>query len=344
MHFFNKWCLIFAAIFILMVPNLFADSHLPGKGITVTPARATWNTGFFQEALVRKALTELGYKVKKPKDLQNPIFYKSVALGDVDYWTNGWFPNHDSQLPKNFHEKAALYGYVVKAGGLQGYLVSKKAVEQFGIKSLDDFKRPEVIKAFDKNRDGKADLTACPPGWGCENVIAHHIKVYGLKDYINPVKASYEAGMASALGAHKAGEPIFFYTWAPNWTIFKLKPGKDVMWINVPKIMPKESQAPGKDRMTVSGIQGAVSDPVKLGFVVSDIRIVANKAFIAKNPAIKKFFEVFKLPLLDISGQNTRMNEGEKSQKDIDRHADEWIAKNKAQWDAWLDMARKAAH
>ena len=285
----------------------------------------------------------MGYKVKAPKDLQNPIFYKSVALGDVDYWTNGWFPNHDSQLPKGFYDDADVYGYVVKAGGLQGYLVSKDAVEKFGIKSLDDFKRPEVMEAFDKNGDGKADLTACPPGWGCENVIAHHMKVYGLDDYINPVKASYEAGMASALGDFKGGEPIFFYTWAPNWTIFKLKPGKDVMWVNVPKIIPKDSQKVAVDRMTVSGVEGAVSDPIKLGFVVSDIRIVANKKFIEKNPAAKKFFEVFTLPLADINAQNARMNAGEKSEKDIAKHVDEWIANNTATWNGWLAEARKAA-
>ena len=76
------------------------------KNVTARPARATWNTGFFQEAVVRKGIEALGYEVEKPKDLQNPIFYQSVALGDVDYWTNGWFPNHNSQLPKNFYEKA----------------------------------------------------------------------------------------------------------------------------------------------------------------------------------------------------------------------------------------------
>ncbi|NIQ98295.1 MAG: proline/glycine betaine ABC transporter substrate-binding protein ProX, partial [Desulfuromonadales bacterium] len=47
----------------------------------------------------------------------------------------------------------------MKAGGLQGYLVSKREVEKFNIKSLDDFKRPEVKAAFDANGDGKADLT-----------------------------------------------------------------------------------------------------------------------------------------------------------------------------------------
>lgn len=343
----RKFTRVFVCVSLMLflaVPATWAGSHMPGKGVTVQPARATWNTGFFQEALVRKGLEQMGYTVKKAKDLQNPIFYKSVALGDVDYWANGWFPNHNSQLPKDFYDKADTVGYIVKAGGLQGYLVSKRDVEKYNIKSLDDFKRPEVKNAFDKNGDGKADLTACPPGWGCENVIAHHMKVYDLDDAINPVKAAYEAGMASALGAYKSGEPVFFYTWAPNWTIFKLKPGKDVMWINVPKIMPKESQAPAKDRMTQSGIEGAVTDPVKLGFVVSDIRVVANKTFMEKNPAARKFFELVTIPLADINEQNTRMNEGEKSQKDIDRHADEWIAKNKAQWDQWIAEAVKAAH
>ncbi len=320
-----------------------AFSALPGEGVTVKPARATWNTGFFQEALVRRGLEQLGYDVEKPKDLQNPIFYKSVTLGDVDYWTNGWFPNHEGQFPKNFYDDADAYGYIVKAGGLQGYLVSKEHVEKYDIKSLDDFKREEVKKAFDKDGDGKADMTACPPGWGCETVIAHHMDVYDLHDHINPIKASYEAGMASAIAAYRADEPIFFYTWAPNWTIFKLKPGEDVMWINVPEIIPKESQKSGVDRMTQSGIEGAVSDPIKLGYVVSDIRIVANKKFVEANPAVKKFFELVAIPLVDINEQNTRMNSGEKSQKAIEGHVDEWIADNQETWNKWLEEAKKAA-
>ncbi|GAB6908111.1 Substrate-binding region of ABC-type glycine betaine transport system [Desulfosarcina cetonica] len=326
----------------VVAPPAFAKNMKPGKGVTLKPARATWNTGFFQEALVRRGLEELGYTVKKPKDLPNPIFYKSVALGDLDYWTNGWFPMHNAQLPSDFKEKAALYGYVVKSGGLGGYLVSKKEVDKFGIKSLDDFKRPEVKKAFDTNGDGKAELTACPPGWGCEKVIAHHMNAYGLNDFINPVKASYEAGIASAIGTYNSGGPAFFYTWTPNWTVYKLKPGKDVMWINVPEINPSEAQVGSEDRMTVKGVEGAVSDPLKMGFVVNDIRIVANKTFIAKNPAAQKFFEVFTLPLSDINEQNTRMNEGEKSQKDIERHVDEWIAKNTEKWNGWLAAARAA--
>nr|WP_321258444.1 glycine betaine/L-proline ABC transporter substrate-binding protein ProX [uncultured Pseudodesulfovibrio sp.] len=320
---------------VLIVSSAMAMEMKPGKGVTLTPARATWNTGFFQEALARRGLEDLGYKIKKAKDLTNPIAYKSIYLGDIDYWCNGNFPLHNEQLPKNFEKKAVILDPIIKAGGLQGYLVSKKEVEKYNIKSLDDFKRPEVKKAFDLNDDGKADLIACPPGWGCEKVIAQHMKAFDLSDHINPVKAAYEAGMASALGAYKAGKPVFFYTWTPNWTVFKFKPGKDVMWINVP--------ADGDTAGEVSGIEGAVSDPLRNGFMVYDITVVANKKFLEENPAAATFLTNFKLTIGDVSAQNTRMNEGEKSDRDIAKHVDEWIANNQAKWDGWLDSARKAA-
>ncbi len=334
---------LFIVLLLSLCVPAFADHHKPGKGIKVQPARATWNTGYFQEALVRAGLKELGYKVKKPKELTNPLFYQALALGDLDYWTNGWFPVHDGQMPKDFYDKGEKVGYVVKSGGLQGYLVSKKEVEKFNIKSIADFKRPEVKAAFDADGDGKADLTACPAGWGCEGTISHHLKVYGLEDHINPIKAAYSASMADALARYKSGKPAFFYTWAPNWTIFKFKPGEDVLWMNVPEIIPTEAQKPQVDRLTVSGIEGAASDPLKLGFVVADIQIVANKEFLVKNPAAREFFKQFTLPLGDINEQNTKMQNGEKSSKDIDRHVQEWIKKNQSTWDGWLAAARKAA-
>jgi glycine betaine/proline transport system substrate-binding protein len=36
------------------------------------------------------------------------------------------------------------------------------------------------------------------------------------------------------------------------------------------------------------------------------------------------------------------MFEGEDSQKDIERHVDEWIEKNREQWDSWIAEAKKA--
>jgi len=122
-----------------------------------------------------------------------------------------------------------------------------------------------------------------------------------------------------------------------------MQPGKDVMWVNVPETNPTDAQKSAVERMEVEGVKGAVTSPVKLGFVVADIMTVANKKFLKKNPAAATFLKNFKVPLQDINEQNTRMNEGEKSAKDIDKHAEEWIAKNQETWNGWLAAARKAA-
>jgi glycine betaine/proline transport system substrate-binding protein len=231
----------------------------------------------------------------------------------------------------------------MKDGGVQGYLVSKDAVEKYNIKSLEDFKRPEVKKAFDDDGDGKAEFVACPPGWGCEKAISHHMDVYDLHDHLKPIKASYSASVAEAVAKQNAGKPVMLYTWAPNWTLAEFTPGENVMWINVPEIKPNKAQEGLEDRMVVSGLKGAVTDPIKLGFIAADIQMVANKEFAENNPAAKRFFELFTISLADVSAQNHRMNNGENSAEDIQRHAREWIKENQAQWDEWMAEARAAA-
>jgi glycine betaine/proline transport system substrate-binding protein len=326
----------------VMLAGAATAADLPGEGKTVTPGRATWTTGFFLEALYSRAMEHLGYEVEDPKDVSNPIFYQAVMQGDLDYWANGWFPIHNAQLPENFHDSASIVGYIVKHGALQGYLVSKEEVEKYDIKSLEDFKRPEVKKAFDANGDGKADMVACPPGWGCEKTITFHMDAYDLEEHVNPIKAGYSASMADAVARYNAGEPVFFYTWTPNWTVYKLKPGKDVMWINVPELIPAPQQEGMEERLVAEGVKGAVSDPLKVGWVASDIRCVANDEFLAENPAVEKLFKIMSVSMADIAAQNVKMYEGEDSPSDIERHVDEWIEENREQWDAWMAEAKKA--
>ncbi|MFO7752506.1 MAG: glycine betaine/L-proline ABC transporter substrate-binding protein ProX [Desulfobacteraceae bacterium] len=331
---------VFAALLVFTAGAGAAE--LPGKGVTVQPARCTWNTGFFQSTLVNRGLEELGYEVKKTKSLSNPMFYLAVTKREVDYWANAWFPLHNEQLPENSEEKTSVAGVLAPKAGLQGYLVSKDAVEKYDIKSLEDFKRPEVKKAFDGNDDGKADLVACPPGWGCEKVIAHHMDAYNLREHINPVKANYSASFSDALGRTKEGKPILFYTWTPNWTINLQKPGEDVLWINVPEIIPNEGQEGQEEFMVVEDVPGAVSSPLKMGFAANDICVYANNEFLDANPAAAEFFKQIKLSVLEIGAQNYKMHQGEDSEADIKRHVKEWIEENQEKWDTWLDKARKA--
>jgi glycine betaine/proline transport system substrate-binding protein len=309
---------------------------MPDEGVTVQPARATWNTGYFQEAVYSKLLEELGYEVEDYQELDNPVFYQAVANGDVDFWANGWFPLH-TQYEETFSQGAEIAGTVAEAGALQGYLVDAAGAEEFGITSLADFTRDEVKAAYDADGNGNADLYACPPGWGCNTIIGFHLDEFGLRDHVDEITAGYSASMADAIGRYRNGEHILFYTWTPNWTVNQLVPSTDVVWIEVP-----EGVDPNGPVEPISGVAGCVTDPCQMGFPGNDINVVANTAFLDENPAVARLFEVMSIPLDDIFRQNNRMNAGENSQSDIDRHAIEWIATNQDMVDEWLAEARAA--
>ena len=183
--------LLSAALFSLVLPLGAAVGQEPGEGTTVQPARPTWDTGWFHTEIYIQALEELGYDVEDPQTLDNPIFYQAVAQGDVDFWVDGWFPLHNTYTEQPaFQESATVLGYVVENGALQGYLIDKKTAEAEEIDNLEDFKDPEVAALFDADGDGKADMVACPPGWGCELVIEHQMEAYELGDTVNTIKAS----------------------------------------------------------------------------------------------------------------------------------------------------------
>ncbi|TKT80128.1 glycine betaine/L-proline ABC transporter substrate-binding protein ProX [Aquamicrobium sp. LC103] len=328
-----------AAIGAMQLPAVAQDN--PGDGTTVRMAQATWDTGWFEAAIYKQMLEALGYTVEGPTTLDNPPFYQAVAQGDLDLWVNGWFPLHNT-YESTFSQGAEIVGAVAEGGALEGYLVDKASAEKFDIKTLDDFKRDEVKEAFDRDGDGKADLVACPPGWGCEVNIEHHLDAYELRDHVNPIKASYAASMADAIAAYEQGEPILFYTWTPNWTVNALVPGEDVVWIEVPEVDLPEEIADLADAATLDGVTGCVADPCTLGFPANDIRPVANTAFLDENPAVRKLLEEASIPVEDIFAQNAKMNDGEGSQSDVDRHASEWIEANRDLVDGWLETARQS--
>ena len=338
----RRACSLAVGAILLSATACLADA-LPGAGRTVTPARPTWDTGYFYVEIYDRALEALGYTVKPPVTLENPAFYTALAQGDVDFWVEADIPLHNVYLDK-IKGQYELVGNVAK-GELQGYVVDKKTADALHITSLDDFKRPDVVKALDENGTGKAQLVACPPGWGCELVIDHQIAAYGLKNTVEPIKASYSASMADAVAKYKTGKPLFAYIWSPSWMAAMLKPGVDVVWLEAPFPSLPADQKAAEPKTIVSGVVGCVDghDPCKIGWPPFDVRPIANVKFLRNNPSIKRLFELMSIPVADISAENLKMYQGEKSQADIDRHATDWIKSHQQLFDGWIAQAKAAA-
>jgi len=307
---------------------------LPGKGVSVQPLKSSIAEETFQTLLVMKALERLGYEVKPIKEIEYAAGHIAVANGDATFMADHWDPLHT-----DFYEKAGgdakLYREgVYSPGALQGYLIDKKTAQAHHITNIAQLKDPKIAKLFDANGDGKADLTGCTPGWGCEQVIEHHLDAYGLRDTVTHNQGSYSAIIADTIARYRQGEPILYYTWTPYWVSGVLVPGKDVVWLQVPF-----SSLPGERK----DIDTSLPDGSNYGFQANSQRIIANREFAEAHPDAAKLFSIMQVSSNDISAENLRMRDGEDSAKAIARHADAWIRANQAKFDSWIAAAKAAA-
>ncbi|MDT0682171.1 glycine betaine/L-proline ABC transporter substrate-binding protein ProX [Roseicyclus sp. F158] len=307
---------------------------MPGEGVSVTPLKSSIAEETFQTLLVMKALEELGYDVDDISELEYAAAHVAIANGDGTFLADHWDPLHADFFKSAGGEEDIYRQGVYSPGALQGYLIDRATAEEHGITNLGQLEDPEIAQLFDNDGDGKADLTGCTPGWGCEQVIEHQLDAFGLRDTVTHNQGSYSAIIADTITRYDNGEPILYYTWTPYWVSGVLVPGEDVVWLEVPY-----SSLPGER----SDVDTALDDGTNYGFQANDQRIVANRDFAEANPAAAKLFEIMELSANDISAQNLLMRDGEDSESDIERHADAWISGHQDSWNAWLDEARAAA-
>lgn len=326
---------LLAATAGLALAGLTAQAaDLPGKGVTVQPLKSSIAEETFQTLLVMKALEKLGYEVQPIKEVEYPTAHIAIANGDATFMADHWNPLH-ADYYKNAGGDAKLWRKVIYSGNAaQGYLIDKKTADAHKITNIGQLKDPAIARLFDSNSDGKADLTGCNPGWGCEAVIEHHLDAYQLRDTVTHNQGSYSALIADTIARYREGKPVLYYTWTPYWVSNELKPGRDVVWLEVPF-----SSLPGAQK----GLDTKLPNGKNYGFVVNNQQIVANKAWAEKNPAAARLFEVMQLPVADINAQNHLMSQGQNKAADIERHTNAWIRAHQATFDGWINQALAAA-
>ncbi|MCP5197057.1 MAG: glycine betaine/L-proline ABC transporter substrate-binding protein ProX [Gammaproteobacteria bacterium] len=309
-------------------------ADLPGKGVAVQPLKSSIAEETFQTLLVMKALERLGYDVKPIKEVEYATAHVAIGNGDGTFLADHWDPLHVDFYTKAGGADKIYREGVYSPGALQGYLIDKKTADQYQITHIDQLKDPKLAKLFDTNGDGTADLAGCNPGWGCEKVIEHQLDAFKLRDTVTHNQGSYSAIIADTITRFKKGDPVLYYTWTPYWVSGVMVPGKDVVWLQVPF-----SSLPGERKEVDTRLPSGQN----YGFEANNQRIIANLKFAQANPAAAKLFSIMKISANDISAQNLRMRDGEKSMADIERHTEAWIKGHQETFDGWIQEALKAA-
>jgi glycine betaine/proline transport system substrate-binding protein len=304
------------------------QAGLPGKGIKVQALQSSVAEETFQTMLVDSALAALGYAPQPIKEVEYPTAHIAVANGDATFLAVHWDPLH-----QDFYDHAGGDAKLMRLGqyagpAAQGFLIDKATADKYHITNIGQLTDPALAKLFDHDGDGKADLTGCNPGWGCEAAIEKNLDAYHLRATITHVQGNYSALIADTIGRFKRGEPVLYFAWTPYWVNAVMVPGKDVVWLQVPAAQQSTTR---------------LDDGSDYGFAINTTRIVVNRAWAAQNPAAVKLFEVMRLPIADIDAQNERMRSGENSQADIARHTAGWITFHQQVFDGWIAQALAAA-
>lgn len=311
-----------AAISALALSTSVFAQDMPGKGVSVEPIKGSPANAWFQHMVVQLGLEALGYEVGEHREADFPALHLAVSSGDADYTVNHWRPLHNDFFDKSGGDGTMVRAHAVITGAGQGYFIDKKTAEAHGITNLGQLADPEVAKLFDGNDDGLANLSGCNPGWGCEIAIENHLDTFELRDTVQHDQGSYFAIMADTITRYNEGGSILYYTWTPNWISDVLVPGEDVVQIGVP------SDSSGMDP----------------GFAVNDVYVVANKDFMEANPAAAEFLSIVEIPISAVNAAQIKLRDGEDTVEDFRRHAEDWVAANQDQFDAWVAEAAAAAN
>ena len=129
-----------------------------------------------------------------------------------------------------------------------------------------------------------------------------------LTDTVKHIQGDYSPLITETIARHRAGQPVLYFSWTPNWTVGELVPGTDVVWLETPFPSLPDDQAAAIDRTFVAGLPGcARTTRARPAGLRMTFERSPTPDFLKSNPAIRRLLEEIVIPLEDISAQNARM-------------------------------------
>ena len=318
-----------------------AQTTLPGTGKTVHYAQDDSLGGNYVVAqITSQALKKLGYDVRL-STMDTTLFFQAVSQGDMDLATDVTLPQREPGFRAIARQATLVGDGMIIGGGINGYLVDRKTAVANNITNLQQMKDPKIAGLF--GSDGKAEMISCDPAWSCGVVVDYQLDKFGLKQTVKPIRGKYEALMADVVAKVRNGKPAFYYAWSPSWMTNALKPGSDVVWLPTPQdALPPD--VPARGSALVKGVVGCAggADPCRMAMGAWNYDTVANKQFLAGNPAVKALLEQIRFPLSTWSEWEGAISKEGGSVSVVKKLSDSWIASNQSQFDQWVATASKA--
>jgi glycine betaine/proline transport system substrate-binding protein len=150
-----------------------------------------------------------------------PVTFASMDKGDggIDVITDLWMPNLANYWARYIApgSKESVLVNDKPYTGEQGLYIPGYIQDQYGVKSVEDLKKPEIAKLFDTEGTGKGVFYPGPIGPNSSDVEVVKAKSYGYDKLFSPIFIDDVARLAKIDAAFKKKQAILFFFWRPEW-------------------------------------------------------------------------------------------------------------------------------
>ncbi len=256
-----------------------------------------------------------------------PVAFKAMDANRGDIDVGGvQLPNSQNLVDEYVTRKGTVVLLSNSWQLQQGICTTKSTADKYGIKSIYDMTRPEVVQLTGKSRSGKGEYWIGAADWNSTAIDRVRAQFFGLTELYELTTSQADLEYARIANAIKTGSPIF---WACDTASNFIFPKGSLEMLSEPPHDPAKwhpvlpSQDP--DWYRKSSIETAWP-PVRVTFAYA--KHLQNDL-----PQVARFLEGMKLTA-DMVGAWTYATFSEK--RDLDEYAREWVAENSATVNGWL--------
>ena len=256
---------------------------------------------------------------------KHAMFFKGMdaGTGEVDIFSDLWLPNNQAMADEYVKNRGTVKLTQVTFTGGDAMCTTKYTKETYGLNTIYDLSKPEVVEATDTDGDGKGELWLGAPGWTSAAYMKVRARDYGYADLYELQEYEEALIVAQIDKAVKSNKAIAFACYAPHH-VFGLHE-----IIEEPEHDPEKWKPvhPSTSTDWYEESYLATSFPMSSSYIAYSTRL-ENAA-----PAVVNFLHRIVFGTALINEWSAAIDIDKRDAVDYSR---EWIAENTATVDAWL--------
>lgn len=179
------------------------------------PVRTTADaTAYVLKAMIEKIFP---YRVELVRATDRAIFEGMAAPdGGVDLHPEVWLPDSADLWKRYVEDGQAVRANRTAYVGFQGFCVPGYVIDRYGVKHVDDLRRPDVARLFAASGAERPEMWIGAPGWHQTAVGRVKARDYGFADRFDLRTGDEHAFLANLERAIAEKRPIVFGCYGPH--------------------------------------------------------------------------------------------------------------------------------